>query len=200
MSGDGKEAEARIREFEERNIGAKKELKEAEKETRAARETLTKVRSVAEEALEIYDTREQRRIEAEQAAQAAAVEAARVAKVKEDELKAVKVNLDGQPIWKTPRTLRGTCVSWEDATTLAGRDIYCKEYSEALNAGDDPEMAKLNASLAARKAYRGEVCGALFLDTILDIAARKDSRPHTHTHIHRATHALPPLRLWLCLS
>jgi len=157
VSGDGKEAESRIRDFEERNILAKKDLKGAVLETSAAKGQLAKVKGVAEQELELYDTREERRFEAQEAAREAKKTADRVAKVKELELKAVKVNLDGQPIWKTPRTLRGTSVSWEDATTLAGRNIYCHEYSESRHAGDDEKMSKHNASLAARKAYRGEV-------------------------------------------
>ena len=180
VSGDGDEAEARIREFEEKNIVAKKELKAAEKETAVARGQFTKVKGVAEEVLELYDTREQRRLEAEAAAQAAEVEANRLAKLKADQLKAVKVNLDGQPIWKTPRTLRGTCVSWEDATTLAGREVYYTEYSEGLDAGDAPETAKANASLAAQKTYRGEVRGAAVLQPKKTQKPPKDTEEFLH--------------------
>ena len=132
---------------------SKKDLKRAEKATAEAHATLEAKRAYAEESVQNYDMREEIKRQAEEDLR----EAHRVKKLAEKNKAPVKLNLDGQPVWKTPRTLRGSCVSWEDARTLASRQVYCEEYSESLNQGDSEQVAKHQAWLAARKALQGEV-------------------------------------------
>jgi hypothetical protein len=149
MAQDGPEAVRSIREFEARNVAACKVVQGAEKVTGGARQRLARDRSIAEEAVDYYDRLEEHR-QAE--ARAQAHKARRLAAPAIP----LKRNLDGQPLWKTPRTLRGTAFSWEDASTLAGRDAFAEEYQNALAAGESEGRARWLAEAAARKWARGE--------------------------------------------